>query len=291
MGVQRFCARIGVPRSTWYSWREAELCGRPHKRWPAPVVDGLEGPAAEQAHKWSAWGHRKIWAMLRTDAVAVSQSSVYRALKRQGLLLPARYHAERRALAEARKKAFVEAPERRNRVWQTDFTRLEISSGSAWWISPVTDYYAKVVLAATVSTRIASRDAIVALEAAILTAEGWLGTSLLADCTDPATGEISAVVVVTDNGPAYKSVDFARFIARHPELAHVRTRHYAPETNGVVERFNGSLKYEHLYRLEIANGQALTNEVEAYRDIYNRVRPHEALGLTPPLDTYLRGPG
>jgi transposase InsO family protein len=31
----------------------------------------------------------------------------------------------------------------------------------------------------------------------------------------------------------------------------VRTRHRAPKTNGVVERFFGSLKYEHLYRLEI----------------------------------------
>ena len=43
---------------------------------------------------------------------------------------------------------------------------------------------------------------------------------------------------MTDNGPAYKSADFALFIARRPELAHVRTRHHSPETNGVVERFN-----------------------------------------------------
>jgi transposase InsO family protein len=96
------------------------------------------------------------------------------------------------------------------------------------------------------------------------------------------------VIVVTDNGPAYKSTDFMRFIASRPELEHVRTRHYAPETNGVVERFNQSMKYEHLYRREITDGQHLTEQVEEYRDIYNRIRPHEALGLTPPLQTYLR---
>lgn len=43
-----------------------------------------------------------------------------------------------------------------------------------------------------------------------------------------------------------QSTDFGRFISGRPELAHVRTRHHAPETDGVVERFNGSLKDEHL---------------------------------------------
>jgi putative transposase len=290
MTVERFCWRLGIPRSTYYYWRTAHLSGREVGRWPAPVVDEIALPAAEQAHKYSAWGHRKIWAMLRADGVTVSQSSIYRALKRQDLLQPARYHAERRELAAARKKAFVNAPARRNRVWQTDFTRMEITSGSVWWIAPVTDYYAKVCFSATVSTRIAARDAITALETAIGSAEAMMGKSLLEDCTDPVTGEIYPVIVVTDNGPCYKSAKFMTFIASRPELRHVRTRHYAPETNGVVERFNQSLKYEHLYRNEITNGQHLVDEIAAYCDIYNRVRPHESLSLTPPIHTYLAEP-
>ena len=129
MGVRRFAARLGIPRSTWYAWRAAQLAGRPVARWPAPVVDELQAPAAQTAQKWSAWGHRKIWAMMRADGVTVSASSVYRALKRENLLLPQRYHAERRAMAAARKQAFIDPPTRRNRVWQTDFTHLEITSG------------------------------------------------------------------------------------------------------------------------------------------------------------------
>jgi transposase InsO family protein len=229
--------------------------------------------------------------MLRADGVSVSQSSVYRAMKRRDLLLPARYHAERRAIAAARKKAFVDPSTRRNRVWQTDFTRIEIASGSAWWISPVVDYSGKVILAAPVSSRIAARDAIGALKEAIRAAEEFMGQTLLSDCTDPVTGELTPLTVVTDNGPAYKSADFARFIAGRPELAHVRTRHHAPETNGVVERFNQSLKYEHLYRHEIANGQDLVEHVNQYCDIYNRIRPHETLGFIPPLQRYLEAPG
>lgn len=288
--MRRFCTRLGIPTSTWYSWRAGHLAGRPTRRWPAPVVEAVEEPAAAQARRFSAWGHRKVWAMLRADGATVSQSSVYRALKRQDLVLPGRYHAERRALAEARKKTFLTPPTRRNRVWQTDFTRVEIASGSVWWIAPVTDYAAKVCLAAPVSARIAGADAVEALRAAVANAEALLGHTLVEDCVDPDTGELHPLTIVTDNGPAYKSDAFARFIAGRPELRHVRTRHHAPETNGVVERFNGSLKYEHLYREEIGDGQALVEEVEAYRALFNDVRPHEALGFQRPIDVYLTPP-
>lgn len=287
MPVDRFLKRLGIPRSTWYYWRAAHIDGRPVRRWPAPVVDMVEELAAEKAHTWSAWGHRKIWAMLRADGVHVSQSSVERALRRRDLLKPQRYQAERRQLAAERKKAFVEPPNRRNRVWQTDFTDLEITSGSTWSIAPVADYYAKVVLAAEVSARKAGADAVRSIKAAIAGAEQLLGMSLLEDCTNKDTGEITPVVVVTDNGAAYKSAAFAAFIASRPELVHVRTRHYAPQTNGVVERFNQSLKYEHLYRHEITDGQDLVEHVEKYRFTYNEIRPHEALDFATPITTYL----
>jgi putative transposase len=115
-------------------------------------------------------------------------------------------------------------------------------------------------------------------------------TPLLQDCPDAKTGEVHPVTIVTDNGPAYKSTDFLRFIRSRPELAHIRTRHHAPETNGVVERFNGSLKYEHLYREEIPDATALAEEVERFREIYNRIRPHEAIGFLTPMVVHLAEP-
>jgi transposase InsO family protein len=57
--------------------------------------------------------------------------------------------------------------------------------------------------------------------------------------------------VVTDSGSAFKSTAFPRFFTVRPWLEHIRTRHYSPSENDVVERFSRSLKYEHLYRLEI----------------------------------------
>lgn len=290
MPVRRFCARLGIPTSTWYYWRSGQLHGRPVHRWPTPIVDAIEALAAETAHKYAAWGHRKIWAMLRADGVRVSMSSVERALRRASLLQPRRYQAERRQLARARRETFIDPPTRRNRVWQADFTEFETSRGGTWRIFIVVDYATKVCLVAAITGTSAARDAIESLQIAIAEAERLLGLELIADCADPTTGEIVPLTIVTDNGPAFKSVDFVRFFARRSELRHVRTRHHAPQTNGVVERFNQSLKYEHLYPREIGDVIALANEIEAYRELYNWVRPHETLGQIPPMTRYLATP-
>lgn len=254
------------------------------------MVDELEPIAAAKATTYSAWGHRKIWALLRADGVTASMASVKRALARQQLLLPVRYQAERRALAKARKAVFLDPPARRNRVWQTDFSEFETIAGGTWQLSPVVDYAAKLAFACHVTATKTAGDAVAAMEAALAEAERLLGFPLLEDCRDPMSGEVHPLILVTDNGSAYKADSFARFIAAHPELAHVRTRYRAPWTNGVVERFNESAKYEHLYREEVAGGHQLAQEVEVYRRLYIEVRPHENLAFRIPLEVYLATP-
>lgn len=290
MGVRRFCARLGIPRSTWYYWRQGWAHGHPVRRWPAPVVDAIEEPAAAKAYQFSAWGHRKIWAMLRADGLGVSQSSVKRALARRDLLLPVRYQAERRAFARARRATFDAPPSRRNRVWQLDFSEFETTRGGTWQLVGVVDYAAKVCLACAANGTQTARDALGAVEAAISEAERLLGAPLKEDLLDEATGELHPVVLVSDNGPAFKSARFALYVSSRPELSHVRTKHRAPQTNGVIERFFESIKYEHLYRQEIPNALVLAEEIEAYRGLYNEVRPHEALGFATPMEVYLAPP-
>ncbi|MEV5541907.1 integrase core domain-containing protein [Saccharopolyspora shandongensis] len=102
--------------------------------------------------------------------------------------------------------------------------------------------------------------------------------------TDPITGKINRIKLVTDNGGAFKGSRLAASIASRPELLHIRTRRRSIGQNGVRERAFGSLKYEHLYRLEIGDSQALAVEAEYYRQVFNHVRPHEALGFARPVD-------
>ncbi len=118
--------------------------------WPSPAVDAVEALAAKYASDWPAWGHRKIAAMMRADGHAVSTSTVERALRRRGLLLPRGFRADRKSWAALRRKLFRDPPSERNRVWQTDFSEFETPSGGIWRICAVIDYATKFCLAATV---------------------------------------------------------------------------------------------------------------------------------------------
>ena len=177
--------------------------------------------------------------------------------------------------------------ERRNRVWQADFSTFETTSEGTWQLCGVVDYAAKIALVCPVTTTQGATDLIGALQSAIETAEALLGRPLIEDCVDPATGKTVPLVVVTDNGPAMKSVAVARWFAARSHLAHVRTRHRAPWTNGVVERWFGTLKYEHLYRHDIASGIDLADHVAAFTADNNTIRPHQALDQKRPLEAYL----
>ena len=192
--------------------------------------------------------------------------------------------------SRGRKQTFHDPPTRRNRVWQTDFSELETRAGGTWQLSGVIDYVTKFCLTCPVTATKTWREAVGALEAARERASEVLGAPLIADLVDRETGELEPVVIVTDNGPCYKAGAFARYIASRPEFEHVRTRHRSPESNGVIERFNGSLKYEHLYLHEIDDGPALAEHVLDYQRLYNDERPHEAIGWARPRDRYTATP-
>jgi putative transposase len=289
LSVRRFCALADIPRASSYRRRDAAGPGAGKRSWPAPVRDRVEQPAAQLALEWPAWGHRKIWALLEADGFHASQATVRRALKARALLQPPGAGRERRELARRRKAAFARSPARRNRVWQTDFTEHE-TLGGVWQLGGVVDYVAKLCLACPVSATKTWRDAVGALETARERASELLGRPLIDDLTDRQTGEVIPIVVVSDNGACYRAAAFARHIAARPEFQHVRTRYKAPETNGVVERWFQSLKYEHLYRHEIDDGPGLAAQVERFLDVYNTRRPHEALDFALPIDRYLRPP-
>src|SRR5207302_2460582 len=59
-----------------------------------------------------------------------------------------------------------------------------------------------------------------------------------------------ALHVSEPRGETYETA----FAGEDPLLRHVRTRVRSPQTNGVIERFFGTLKYEHLYRAPIDDG-------------------------------------
>lgn len=130
------------------------------------------------------------------------------------------------------------------------------------------------------------------MQIAIDEAEHVLGGNLIDDLpVDETTGQIIKIKLVTDNGLAFKSSRFASFVAGTGVLEHIRIKPRTPGQNGVRERGFGSLKYEHLYRQEITDGPMIADEAEAYRQVFNHVRPHEALGMATPAQRYLTPAG
>jgi transposase InsO family protein len=231
-------------------------------------------------------GHRKVWALARHQGHAVTTSTVLRILDDAGLVLKASYQRERRELAKTRKAAFAEVPTAPNQVWQLDFSEYETTSGGTWRVAGVADYYSKYEFGWRWSPTANQHDAIAALAVAIVEAERLAGTRLLDAVTDPATGEVKPIIVVTDNGGPFRSFRFEAFLTTHPELRHVRTRVRSPGQNGVRERAFGSLKYERLYREQIDDALSLDRHAEAFRTEFNTIRPHEALAWNRPHDVH-----
>lgn len=277
-----------MPERSYRRWQQRLRQGQPVKGpWPAPSADRIEPVAIVYADRYPQWGSRTIATLMRLDGHHAPDSTVYRALKRTGRVLEVDYQAERRRHAEARRAAFVVPPSGPNQVWQLDFSEFETRMGGIWRIGGVADYWSKLELGWHVSTTQNHRDAIEAVELALAETERLLGRSLLEAVVDHSTGEVRPVALVTDNGPCFKSRRFAAFVDRHPELIHIRTRRKSPGQNGVRERAFGSLKYEHLYRLEIDDGHDLGVQVEAYRRLFNTIRPHQALAGRRPFDVHL----
>ena len=288
MPVSRFCALTGIPRRTYHRWLARSRSGLPAGKgpWPAPAVEAVEPLAAKYAAEWPAWGHRKIHALLTADGYTASVSAVERAMRRRGLLQPAGYQGGRRELARARKAASADPVTRPNQVWQLDFSDYETTMGGTWRLAGVTDYFSKYEHGWHISPASTAADAIAAVKIAIAEAERLGGAPLAGLPPAHDDGSPVRVRLVTDNGPAFNSAAFARFIASRPELLHIRTRHRSPGQNGVRERGFGSLKHEHLYRHapEIATLADLHREAEAYRHVFNHVRPHEALAMHRPVE-------
>lgn len=119
MTIVAFCERLGirVRRGTggapWAPRRRVQARPRrktPSRRTPRPSPRrGTPGAIA-------SWRRLKRVGIDDIDAGEVSDSTMYRALRRNGLCLPAGYTDEVRQLTDVRREAFITSPTRRNRL-------------------------------------------------------------------------------------------------------------------------------------------------------------------------------
>lgn len=93
--------------------------------------------------------------------------------------------------------------------------------------------------------------------------------------------------VITDNGPCYRSSDFARIVGR--QTRHQRTKPYTPRHNGKVERYQRILAEEVLYAHEYASEDERSTALQTWNIHYNYHRPHTAADGQPPASRLKTG--
>jgi transposase InsO family protein len=80
---------------------------------------------------------------------------------------------------------------------------------------------------------------------------------------------------MTDNGPCYRSRDFAAALGN---VKHRRTRPYRPQTNGKVEQFNRTITAEWAYAQVYLSDAARADTHADWLHFYNHHRPHTGIG-------------
>lgn len=273
MGLSRTSYYRRVRGMTDYSVHPRKLASIQH----AEVLRGVALKRVEAGHR-RVRAYALAWGKLSLEAAGSSRMSCYRVLKREGLIQPRRVGRDLREAAE-RRRQMLKAPEKINELLQGDFTDYVTEDGEKYRIGCVTEYLSRFNLVSEVLDTETALDLIAVTEAALKEVVA-LGHEL----PDP-------VVLVTDNGPAMKSRRFRNFVKKTKLLIHVRSRKYHPQTIGREERYHGSLKLEHLYRVLPSNRTELIEAVRSYRRFYNYERLHMSLEYRTPAAVYLTKDG
>lgn len=150
-------------------------------------------------------------------------------------------------------------------VWLSDFSTLPwLATGRNYFLS-VMDDFSRYVIAWSVTKS--------------------QSTNTLINCIDNAVRSTEAywpnpVNLIVDNGPAFKSAEFASYCANAGIRRHL-TKPFFWLGKVRIERFHGTLKTA-LRAARPENETELTDFVQEFIDYYNEVRPHFGLeGRTP----------
>ena len=259
-GVQRICRVWEQARSSYYHVaRQCDGVGQapPKRRGPRPSI-GDEAllvliRADLASSPFTGEGHRKVWARLRIrDGVRVSRKRVLRLMRENHLLSP--YRNRPRPARKHDGKIVTMAP---NLMWGTDGTRVfTLEEGWVWIFAAVEHWNAECV-----GWHVCKKgDRYAALQPISMALNDLYGSVQ----ADVARG----LALRMDHGTQYLSDHFLnqlKYWGIAPSFAFVSE----PETNGVAERFNRTLKEQAIYGRIFHNTEDVRQAVKTFVVRYN----------------------
>jgi putative transposase len=274
-GVERVCDVWEVSRSSFYD-RKVRAANPPvaRKRGPKTSISDDELLALVRddlaSSSFIGEGHRKIWARLRfVKGIKVGRKRVLRIMRDNCLLSP--YRVVQGKPIEHTGKIITAAP---NILWGTDGTKIfTLDDGWCWLFTAVEHWNAECL--GWHLTKAGDRfAALQPLSMALMSRFGSIDP-------DVARG----LALRMDNGPQYLSDHFQnqiKFWGIAPSFAFVAE----PETNGVAERFNRTLKEQVIYGRHYRNIEELRTAISDFMNRYNQYWLIEKLGFKSPRQAY-----
>jgi putative transposase len=258
---KRLVGWIGIGQSKFYDWRDRYGKVNEHNAW-VPRDWWLQDWEKEAIIRFY-WEHplegyrRLAFMMLDADVVAVSPTSVYRVLKKAGLMN--RHHP-----GPSKKGQGFTQPLMPHKHWHVDISYLNLR-GTFYYMCSILDGYSRYIV-------------------------HW---EIRESMTEP---EVETIIqrarekypdesprIITDNGPQFIAKDFKEFI-RLCGMTHVRTSPYYPQSNGKLERYHRTIKGECIRPGTPLSLEDARRLVARYVEHYNTARLHSAIGYITPAD-------
>lgn len=247
LSERRACGLAGQHRST------QRYVG--HPRDDGPVRECL----SRLARRWPRFGLPRLAFLVREELGSINHKRVHRVYCQERLQLP-RKRKKRRG--GGGRLGPSEGARRPGQVWSMDFVSDALASGRRFRALVVVDTYSRECLAIETDTSLSGERVVRVLRQ--LTQTHGLPER-----------------IVMDNGPEFTSRALWMW-SRETEVALAFIQPGRPMQNGHCESFNGKLRDECLsqnYFTSLADARQI---IEHWRQQYNHLRPHSAIGYKTP---------
>ncbi len=257
-------AELGISRSTYYRWRQGQNESKRRDRPWNRVTPNEERRILAVAREFPELSSRQLSAWITDhEGFAISESTVYRILRREGLV-------KRQEIQPEAAKEYHTRTTRPHQMWATDASYFRVVGWGYYYLVTVMDDYSRFSLAWKLQKDMSADSLIEVVQEAV-----------------DATGMTDVPVedrtrLLSDNGAGYVSRAFRDYL-HLVGIGHILAAPYHPQTNGKVERYQQSLKRE-VNQLPYELPGHLEKAIADFVDYYNFRRYHKALSNVTPAD-------
>jgi len=263
-GKRQALIALGISKSSYYRWRQGPPYSGTRKRpWNriTPLEEDKVLVVARESPELSS-RQLSVW-ITDNEGFAVSESTVYRLLRREGLV-------KRQETQLTAAKEYHTKTTRPHQIWATDASYFRVVGWGYYYLVTVMDDYSRFILAWELRKDMSANSLIEVVQKAVDT------TGMTDVPVDDRTKLLS------DNGAGYVSKAFRDYL-RLVGIGHILAAPFHPQTNGKVERYQQSLKRE-VNQLPYDLPSQLERAIADFVDYYNYRRYHKALGNVTPAD-------